>query len=194
MGVFWATHLTTWRSFCSQSRSNSRDKPRITITRAPTIDQSNLEFLYPSNQRQNDNDEEGDEDEEDEDEEEGDEEEGAEEDEAGDLHPTAPPTRRRSHVFVNLDGYSRKRRRSRGGQVLPDRSNKKHQDVRITFNDDDFRSPSQRRLREFSVALALSKSHGDFSMLLGSPDRDLEEPELKMASSLADIRNPGIQV
>ena len=28
-------------------RSGNKDKPKITITRVPTIDQSSLEFLYP---------------------------------------------------------------------------------------------------------------------------------------------------
>lgn len=34
--------------FQTQHKTNSsKDKPRITITRAPTIDQSSLEYLYP---------------------------------------------------------------------------------------------------------------------------------------------------
>ena len=35
--------------FQQTQRSSSRDRPRITITRAPTIDQSSLEYLYPVN-------------------------------------------------------------------------------------------------------------------------------------------------
>ena len=148
----------------SQSRSGGR--PRITITRAPTVDQtSSLEFLYNCSAAAK----------------------GPTEAQTPQVAAIAP--RRRRHVFVNLDGCHSKEGEGLA-EVSPPPPRKFSWKARRKCGEPP-------RLGEFSVALALSRSHGDFGVLMRSAaaaaaEEPGEEEQLKIvvtaAASLQDVR------